>query len=152
MVLPRLQFSSSILFDLKEAQTRNVSMSTKKKKKEDLETLNLMIDWADFLTWSNSSPDVSRQNHHWQGAIWESSEELSQSPVQLSHHEIHFLILSRIQIRVFLFYCICSGDAKCLTNQITKLPKNVATKVYTHSITHTVFTVNIQEKLCTKCI
>lgn len=111
-------------------------------------------DWLNWfsLRWSNSSPDVSRQNYHWQGAIWESSEELSQSPVQLSHHEIHFLILSRIQIRFFLFYCICSGDAKCLKNQITKLPKNMATKVYTHSITHKVFTINIQEKLCRRCI
>lgn len=51
---------------------------------------------AEFAqTWSESSPGVSEQNDHRQGAVWERPEELPQAAVQLPHQEIHFLVLHK---------------------------------------------------------
>lgn len=48
-------------------------------------------------TWTESSPGVSLQNNHWQGAVWEGSEEPPQAAVQLPHHQIRVLVLPTLQ-------------------------------------------------------
>ena len=86
------------ILDLHKAQTRTVSMSAGKEQRR---FTNIQLGRRRFCqTRMKSSPGVSGQNDHWQGAVWQRSEELPQPAVQLPDCGSHFLVLHRLHIGV----------------------------------------------------
>ena len=87
------------LLDLHEAQARKAALSTGGEKRYRFRNFQLGSSCSPRL--SESSPGLTEQHNHRQGAVWERSEELPQAAVQLPHHHLHFLVLQISHITLF---------------------------------------------------